>query len=500
MAKQTMKKIALYTIGVVSGIAVSLSVQGFAAERQDKAADDGGIPVQSLRTMAEIYGQIKANYYEDKSDKDLLEGAMKGMVAGLDPHSEYLNGQDYEDMKEGINGEFGGLGMEVGSENGFVQVIAPIEDTPAYRAGIKSGDYIVQVDGVSTRGLSLSEVVKKMRGKPGTDVTLTISRKDTGKPITVKLTRAIIKVKSVRFKLLEPGYGYVRVSQFQPRTIGSLKDALVELHRENQGNLKGIILDLRDNPGGIIQGAVGVSAAFLPKDVTVVSTKGREEKTDMVLTASPAGYTLDGKDPLVGLPEEVKDVPLVVLINSGSASASEIVSGALQDYKRAVIVGTQSFGKGSVQTLLNLSGGGAIKITTALYYTPKDRSIQAKGIVPDVEVKDEKRTFESREADLAGHIGNPLGGQEVTGGATGNNADNAAASAEKAASDVEGKAGQGEEKESLLSSREPNPKKDVQLKAALDLVKDPQKWQQSLGLAAVKPDDGKDKRGKGGKK
>ncbi len=480
MAKSTLKKVALYTLGAFSGVILSLSVQSYAANQGQK---DENLPVQSIRTMAEIYGQIKANYYQDKTDDELLEGAMKGMVAGLDPHSEFMTQKDYADLKESTSGEFGGLGMEVGLEDGFVKVVAPIEDTPAERAGVKSGDLIVKINNESTRGMSVTDAVKKMRGKPGSDITLTLSRKEATKPIVVKLTRAIIKVKSVRHKLIEPNYGYVRISQFQERTVPAVAEAVSALYQENKGDLKGLVLDLRDDPGGLLNGAVGVSSAFLQPGQAVVSTKGRDGKEGMSLKATPEDYIMSaGKDPLAGLPASIKNIPLTVLVNSGSASASEIVAGALQDHKRAVVVGTQSFGKGSVQTVLPLSNGGAVKLTTALYYTPNDRSIQAQGIVPDVEVKDKSRLFESREADLQGHIGNPLGGSEVTGNVFDMQIEAASAPAEEKNKD-----------EDLSSRREPNPAKDDQLRKALDLLKNPAEWQKSLGLAAKKPAPKKDK-------
>lgn len=490
--KSTLKKVAIYTLGAFSGIALSLSVQSFAAEKDKK--DNETLPVQTIRTMAEVYGQIKANYYRDKPDAELFEGAMKGMVSDLDPHSEYMDKKGYAEMKESTSGEFGGLGMEIGQEDGFVKVVAPIEDTPAERAGVKSGDFIVKIDNTSTRGLTVSEAVKKMRGKPGTKITLTLSRKNADKPIVVNLTRAIIKVKSVRHHLLEKDYGYIRVSQFQERTVAALNEAAQALVKENKGLLKGIILDLRDDPGGLLNGAVGVSAAFLQPDVTVVSTKGRNKKEGMVLKATAEDYiTTSGKDPLAGLPAELKTIPMTVLINAGSASASEIVAGALQDHKRAVIVGTQSFGKGSVQTLIPLSGGSAVKLTTALYYTPNDRSIQAQGIVPDVEVKDKDRAFESREADLVGHIGNPLGGQDVNSSNEISTPDSNEAA--KADENAKSKKGKDKEKDEDISSRRiPNPAKDDQLRKALDLVKNPAEWQKSLGLAAKKPAPKKDKK------
>lgn len=481
MSKSTLKKIALYTMGAISGVALSVSVQSLAADKDKK---DEGLPVQSIRTMAEVYGQIKANYYQDKTDAELFEGAMKGMVSDLDPHSEYMDKKGYADLKENTSGEFGGLGMEIGQEDGFIKVVAPIEDTPAERAGVKSGDFIVKIDNVSTRGLSVSEAVKKMRGKPGTKITLTLSRKNADQPIVVNLTRAVIKVKSVRHHLLEPGYGYIRITQFQERTVAAVNEAAQALAKQNGGALQGLVLDLRDDPGGLLNGAVGVSAAFLPEGVDVVSTKGRDGKAGMVLKATAEDYILSaGKDPLANLPAELKTIPMTVLINAGSASASEIVAGALQDHKRAVVVGTQSFGKGSVQTVIPLSNGSAVKLTTALYYTPNDRSIQAQGIVPDVEVKDKERTFESREADLAGHIGNPNGGEDVNGNIE-------AAEAQK----TESKAKTEKEKdEDIVSRRIPNPAKDDQLRKALDLVKNPVEWKKSLGQAALKPAPKKDK-------
>ena len=386
--------------------------------------------------MAEVYGQIKANYYQDKSDADLFEGAMKGMVSDLDPHSEYMDKKGYADMKESTSGEFGGLGMEIGQEDGFIKVIAPIEDTPAERAGVKSGDFIAKIDNVSTRGLTTSEAVKKMRGKPGTKITLTLSRKNVDKPIVVNLTRAIIKVKSVRHHLLEPNYGYIRVSQFQERTVAGINEAAKALIKANKGApLKGIILDLRDDPGGLLDGAVGVSAAFLPADAKVVSTKGRDGKEGMVLKARPEDYIrTSGRDPLADLPAELKTIPMTVLINSGSASASEIVAGALQDHKRAVVVGTQSFGKG-----------------------------------------------------------NPLGGEDVNSSNEISTPDSNEAA--KADENAKSKKGKDKEKDEDLSSRRiPNPAKDDQLRKALDLVKNPAEWQKSLGLAAKKPAPKKDKK------
>jgi carboxyl-terminal processing protease len=523
MAKSRLKKAALYTLGAFSGVILTLSLQGYANEKSE------ALPVQSLHTMAEVYGQIKANYVENKTDDAILEGAMKGMVNNLDPHSEYLTVKDYSDLQESTTGEFGGLGMEISSEDGLIKIVAPIEDTPADRAGIKSGDYIVKINNESTRNMTATEAVKKMRGKPGTSITLTLARKDETQPIVVHLTRAIIKVKSVRYKLLEPDYGYVRITQFQEHTVSLLADAISNLEKQNKQHLKGLVLDLRDDPGGLLNSAVGVSAVFLKPGVKVVSTKNRDKKEGMVLKAIPQDYIVKGNDPLLNIPDELKTIPITVLVNSGTASASEIVSGALQDYKRAVIMGTQSFGKGSVQTVIPLSNGGAVKLTTALYYTPNDRSIQAQGIVPDVEVKDKNRKFESREADLGGHLSNPLGGKEVNGELLGGHkkSTSATATSEPATQDTDGntdkesskdiktnvpsadsdpngkvtnaaskKDSKKKDEEDWLARREPNPAKDVQLKAALDLVKDPVKWNQSLGLAAKKPVKTTDKKDK----
>ncbi|MCP2040420.1 carboxyl-terminal processing protease [Neisseria sp. HSC-16F19] len=477
MAKATLKKIALYTAGAFSGALLTLSIQSYANEQSKEV-----LPVQSIRTLAEVYGQIKANYYENKTDEQILEGAMKGMVDNLDPHSEYMSSKNYADLRENTSGEFGGLGMEIGSEEGYIKVVAPIEDTPAERAGIQSGDLIIKINDESTRGMSTTDAVKKMRGKPGTDITLTLSRKDSAQPIVVKLTRAVIKVKSVRHHLLEQDYGYVRITQFQEPTLAALADAVADLRKQNGTALKGLVLDLRDDPGGLLNGAVGVSAAFLPEGAKVVSTKGRNARESMNLSATPKDYMMGWTtDPLAKLPPEIKNIPVTVLINSGSASASEIVAGALQDHKRAVIVGTQSFGKGSVQSVLPLANGGAIKLTTALYYTPNDRSIQAQGIVPDVEVQDKNRRFESREADLGGHLSNPTGGTEVKGRILPQQDSTPAAASATAASATEDK------DEDRSSRRIPNPAKDDQLRKALDLVKDPAQWQKSLGLAAKKP-------------
>ncbi|MBP6345688.1 MAG: S41 family peptidase [Neisseriaceae bacterium] len=499
MSYPTVKKIALYCVGALTGIGLSVSLQAHANQ-----ASDTNLPVQDLRTFAEVYGRIKAEYVEEKPDSKLIEDAIKGMASSLDPHSEYMDTKGYLDLQENTSGEFGGLGLEVGAENGLVRVISPIEGAPAEKAGIKSGDLIVKIDDTNVQGLSLSEAVKLMRGKPGTKIKLTLSRTDYQQPLVIELTRAIIKTQSVRSKLLESGYGYVRIAQFQDPTTANLVAALNSLRTENKGPLKGLVLDLRDDPGGILNGAVGVSAVFLPQDALVVSTKGRGEEVKMTLKARPQDYLSQAsqKDPLVGLPAEAKDMPIVVLTNSGTASASEIVAGALQDHKRAVIVGTQSFGKGSVQTVLPLSNGGGLKITTALYYTPNNHSIQARGIVPDVLVKDKDRLLEMREADLTGHISNPNGDTEVKGKLS--LSDEERAELEKKKADLEAEAKKAEAEKTAAAEknakpatktpdvdpRDPNPSKDAQLARAIDLIKDPEQWQKSIGLALNKP--GKD--------
>ena len=389
--------------GVVAGILIALQLPAF-AEKATTPSQTAGLPIQDLRTFAEVFNAIKQGYVEPVEDKKLINNAISGMVSNLDPHSTYLDAEAFKELQVGTHGEFGGLGIEVGMEDGFVKVIAPIEDTPAARAGLKTGDLIVKIDDTSVKGLTLNEAVKKLRGKPKTQVTLTIARKGMTKPLIVTLTREVIKVQSVKFKMLEPGYGYVRITQFQESTISALVNAVNQLYKN--GPLKGLILDLRNDPGGLLNAAVGVSAVFLPPDELVVSTDGRAPDAKHKFYAKPEDYQHGREDDLRNLPAGIKTVPMIVLVNGGSASASEIVAGALQDYKRATVLGTQTFGKGSVQTVLPLPGNTAIKITTARYYTPKGRSIQAKGIEPDVEVEETPGAKKNglREADLGGHL------------------------------------------------------------------------------------------------
>jgi len=395
------KQFSLVFSGVCIGVLISLN---FAA-RADREVPTASLPVQELRSLAAVFNSIKQNYVEPVDDKKLLDNAISGMVSGLDPHSNFLDADSFKDLQDSTKGEFGGLGIEVGMEDGFVKVVSPIEDTPAYRAGIKSGDLIIKIDDAPIKGMALNDAVKRMRGKPQTSVVLTIARKGENAPFDVPLTREVIKVQSVRSKLVEPGYGYLRLTQFQELSTVDLVKHLDRLYKP--GQLKGLVLDLRNDPGGLLSGAVGVSAAFLPAHSMVVYTDGRVEDSRHKYFAAPEDYSRGAEDALKGLPAAVKNVPIVVLVNGGSASASEIVAGALQDYKRATIMGTQTFGKGSVQTIIPLSETTAVKLTTARYYTPLGRSIQAKGITPDVVVEDTLQGSAPvflREADLERHL------------------------------------------------------------------------------------------------
>ena len=405
--RSKLQQLSLIALGICVGVMISLN---FSAVAQRDVLRP--LPVEELRAFTEVFGRIKADYVEPVEDKKLITEAITGMLAGLDPHSAYLDQDAFRELQVGTQGEFGGLGIEVGMEDGFVKVVSPIDDSPASRAGIKSGDLIVKLDETSVKGMTLNDAVKRMRGKPNTQITLTIVRKGETKPIVATLTRAVIKIQSVKSKLLEPGYAYFRVTQFQEHTGETLATAIQTLFKQNQGSMKGIVLDLRNDPGGLLNGAVAVSAAFLPQNSLVVYTDGRTEDAKMRLTASPENY-VRGRvrdDYLSKLPPEIKSVPMVVLVNSGSASASEIVAGALQDHKRAVIMGTQTFGKGSVQTILPLGNNTAIKLTTARYYTPNGRSIQAKGIVPDITLDDGTPRTDAnlrlRESDLTKHLTN----------------------------------------------------------------------------------------------
>ncbi|OGT23313.1 MAG: peptidase S41 [Gallionellales bacterium RIFOXYB12_FULL_54_9] len=402
-----LEKIGLVSLGLVAGISISLHLAAI-AEKENVSTP---LPVEELRAFTEVFGHIKSNYVEPVADKKLFTEAINGMLNGLDPHSSYLDADAFKDLQAGTQGEFGGLGIEVGMEDGLVKVISPIEDTPAYQAGVKSGDLIIKLDDSLVKGMSLNDAVKHMRGKPGSKITLTIIRKSETKPLLISVVRAVIKVQSVKAKLIEPGYGFIRVTQFQEHTGENMATALEKMVHDNKGALNGMVLDLRNDPGGLLDGAVAVSAAFLAKDALVVYTEGRTEEAKMRLTAAPEHYMRGSSksDYIKKIPESIKSVPLVVLVNGGSASASEIVAGALQDHKRGVIMGTQTFGKGSVQTILPLGNNTAIKLTTARYYTPNGRSIQAKGIIPDILVDDPSTAaadsvFRLRESDLDKHL------------------------------------------------------------------------------------------------
>src|SRR5487761_2569886 len=388
--KSKLHKFGLVLLGVMAGVLLSLNYSAIA----QKATSP--LPVDELRAFAEVFGAIKSNYVEPVSDKTLITGAINGMLSGLDPHSAYLDRDAYRELQVGTQGEFGGLGLEVGMEDGFFNVFSPIADTPAFKAGVKPGDLIIRLDETPVKGMTLNDAVKRMRGKPNTSIKLTVLRKGESKPLEFTLERAVIKVQSVRSKMVQPGYGYVRVVQFQERSGENLVQQIDALYKK--APLKGLVLDLRNDPGGLLNGAVGIAAAFLPPQSVVVTTDGR---TEDYLRGSSDDY-------LKSLPAAVKTVPMVVLVNGGTASASEIVAGALQDHKRALIMGTQTFGKGSVQTIMPLGNNTAIKLTTARYYTPSGRSIQAKGITPDIVVEEpgiDARAF-LREADLNKHLSN----------------------------------------------------------------------------------------------
>jgi carboxyl-terminal processing protease len=403
----TFKNSCLVGLGVVAGVAATMQFSALAQKPLE-----AGMPMAELRQLADVYGVIKSTYVEPVEDKALLSQAISGMVASLDPHSAYLDPRAYRELREGTEGRFVGLGIEISeSEDGYVEIVAPIEDSPAWHAGIKEGDLITQIDGHPVQGLPIDEAIKRMRGEPGTRVTLTIARKESPAPLRFTIARSEIVQKSVKAKMVAPGYAWLRISQFQEPTVDDMAAKLQALYRNNP-DMKGLVLDLRNDPGGLLQGAIGVAAAFLPKDAEIVSTNGQLADSRQRFYGRPEFYMLrSGADPLSSLPPAFKKLPMVVLVNTGSASASEIVAGALQDYKRATILGSQTFGKGSVQTIRPLAGEAAVKLTTARYYTPLGRSIQAKGIVPDLMVDetadgDGLNGMRLREADLTKHLSN----------------------------------------------------------------------------------------------
>jgi carboxyl-terminal processing protease len=408
MTGSRLKAVGWVAVGMVSGLLISVGISAV-AQRDGRVS----LPVEELRQFADVYGAIKAHYVEPVEDKKLITEAISGMLTGLDPHSAYLDAEAFKELQVGTQGEFGGLGIEVGLEDGFVRVVSPIEDTPAARAGVRAGDLIIKIDDKATKGMNLQDAVKLMRGKPKTSITLTLSRKGEPMPIVITIVRDVIRVQSVRSKYVEPGYAYLRITQFQEHTVASVVSHLNKLLAQSEADrskpIKGIVLDLRNDPGGLLHAAVGVSAAFLPPNTLVVTTDGRQSDAKRSYSARPADYLRGGADPLSGLNPKARALPMAVLVNGGSASASEIVAGALQDHKRAQILGTQTFGKGSVQTILPLTSNTAIKLTTARYYTPSGRSIQAKGIRPDFWVEetpegDITEQFRVREADLSRHL------------------------------------------------------------------------------------------------
>jgi carboxyl-terminal processing protease len=396
------------SIGALAGALTTVSLQTVA--RGSLAP----LPLEELQQLAAVFGMVKSDYVEPVDEKKLITDAISGMVASLDPHSQYFDKKSFKEFKEGTSGRFVGVGIEISQEDGLVKVVSPIEGSPAYRAGLKPNDLITKIDDTVVKGLSLNDAVKRMRGEPNTKVMLTIFRKDENRTFPVTITREEIRTQSVRGKVIEPGYGWIRLSQFQERTVDDFVRKVDELYKA-EPNLKGLVLDLRNDPGGLLDAAVAVSAAFLPENATVVSTNGQLAESKFVYRASPEFYQRRaGADPLRRLPAAIKNVPLVVLVNEGSASASEIVAGALQDHKRATILGSQTFGKGSVQTVRPLGPDTGLKLTTARYYTPSGKSIQARGIVPDVMVDESEEgnvfsVLRTREADLDKHLGSGQG-------------------------------------------------------------------------------------------
>ncbi len=403
------------SLGVVAGALTTVSLQTVA--RGTLAP----LPLEELQQLAAVFGMVKSDYVEPVDEKKLITDAISGMVASLDPHSQYFDKKSFKEFREGTSGRFVGVGIEITQEDGLVKVVSPIEGSPAYRAGLKTNDLITKIDDTAVKGLPLNEAVKRMRGEPNTKVVLTIFRKDENRSFPVTITREEIRTLSVRGKVIEPGYAWVRLSQFQERSVDDFAKKIEEIYKQ-EPNLKGLVLDLRNDPGGLLDAAVAVSAAFLPENVTVVSTNGQLAESKFTYKASPEFYQRRGNpDPLKRLPAALKSVPLVVLVNEGSASASEIVAGALQDYKRGIIMGNQTFGKGSVQTVRPLGPDTGLKITTARYYTPSGKSIQAKGIVPDVMVDETEEgnlfsALRTREADLEKHLGSGQGDEKKDAG------------------------------------------------------------------------------------
>jgi carboxyl-terminal processing protease len=393
----------LLALGAVAGALATMQITAVARSAF------GPLPVEELQQLAAVFDRVKAEYVEPVDEKKLISDAISGMVSGLDPHSQYLDKKTFKEFRENTGGRFVGIGIEMTMEDGLVKVVSPIEGSPAFRAGLKTGDLITRIDDTPVKGLSVDQAVKRMRGEPATKVQLQVFRNEENRSFPVTIVREEIRMQSVRARMAEPGYGWVRVSQFQDRTVEDFVKKVEDLYKQDP-NLKGLVLDLRNDPGGLLDASIALSAAFLPENVMVVSTNGQMAESRMSFRATPADYARrGGVDPLKRLPAALKKVPLVVLVNEGSASASEIVAGALQDHKRATIMGAQTFGKGSVQTIRPLPGDTALKITTARYYTPAGKSIQAKGITPDVfldETADGNvfAALRMREADLDKHL------------------------------------------------------------------------------------------------
>jgi carboxyl-terminal processing protease len=407
---QKLKIAGWISIGAVAGALTTVQLQAVAR---------GGLsplPLEELQQLAAVFGMVKTDYVEPVDEKKLISDAISGMVASLDPHSVYFDKKSFKEFREGTSGRFVGVGIEISQEDGLVKVVSPIEGSPADRAGLKPNDLITKIDDTVVKGLSLNDAVKKMRGEPKTKVVLMIFRKDENRTFPVTITREEIRTQSVRSKVVEPGYAWIRLSQFQERTVEDFVTKLEQIYKQDP-NLKGLVLDLRNDPGGLLDAAVAVSAAFLPENVTVVSTNGQLPESKFTYKAAPEFYQRrNAADPLKRLPAAIKTVPLVVLVNEGSASASEIVAGALQDYKRATIMGNQTFGKGSVQTVRPLGPDTGLKLTTARYFTPSGKSIQAKGIVPDVMVDETLEgspfaALRTREADLEKHLASGQGAE-----------------------------------------------------------------------------------------
>ena len=406
---QKLKIVGWVGVGALAGALTTVSLQTVA--RGNMAP----LPLEELQQLAAVFSMVKSDYVEPVDEKKLITEAISGMVSSLDPHSQYFDKKSFKEFSEGTSGKFVGVGIEITQEDGLVKVVSPIEGSPADRAGLKTNDLITKIDDTAVKGLSLNEAVKRMRGEPRTKVILTILRKDENRSFPVTIVREEIKTQSVKAKMVEPGYAWLRVSQFQERTVDDFARKLEELYKQDPA-LKGLVLDLRNDPGGLLDAAVALSAAFLPENVTVVSTNGQLEESKFTYKASPQFWRRNASnDPIGKLTQATggafKKLPLVVLVNEGSASASEIVAGALQDHKRATLMGSQTFGKGSVQTVRQLGPDTALKITTARYYTPSGRSIQAKGIVPEVMLDEtaEGNVFaalRTREADLDKHLSN----------------------------------------------------------------------------------------------